>query len=243
MGVPVKLGQCPIVDAIFDLQFIANLDSNAVFGVIYSTLKDKFGKVETLPLAMTPEHIRNNDPNLKFRPLYRIRNNQDPNFIVQIGPSDITISSSPYYVGWDQFHENINYVVNNVMNLGIISNIIRVGIRYINFFENVDIFHGNANVEIIANGVQLPYSETHLRTIFKSGNMNTILNIGNEMTLNNMGKISRGSIVDVDTFMNSGLDSFDQNFDNIICKIHKEEKSQFFSILSNEFINKLDPQY
>ena len=243
METPVKLKKCPIVDAIFDLQFIPNLDANAVFGIIYSKFKDNFSKVENLPLSMTPEQIRNNDPNLKFRPLYRITNNVDPNFIIQIGPRDITISSSPNYIGWDNFSNNINYVVSEVLKLGIIANIVRIGIRYINFFENIDIFKGNANVEICVNKEELPYTETHLRTVFRNNKIQTILNIGNEITLNKAGSIYQGSIIDIDTFMNTNLDNFYTDHKNIISKIHAEEKHQFFSILSSNFIENLSPEY
>lgn len=243
MSLPVSLANCPIVDAVLDLQFSTKIDPNAVFGVIYSKLRENFSKVESLPLAMTPEPVRNADPNLRFRPLYRLINNNDPNYIVQIGPADITISSSPEYIGWERFYQNIESILSTVFELDIIRNVIRIGLRYINFFDSINIFDGNTRVHISIDDSELPYKETQLRTIINNGNMNSIVQVMNEVLVNKMGKTFMGSVIDIDTFINVGLDDIEKQKECIIQQLHEEEKKHFFGLLTENFIKNLGPSY
>ncbi len=47
---------------------------SAIFGVFFNALKDKYNKVEELPILQLPEQLRNQDPNLTHKPLYKISN-------------------------------------------------------------------------------------------------------------------------------------------------------------------------
>ena len=50
MPIPIKIEKCPIIEAIAEIRFIPIVPVNAVLGLIYSVLKDTFGKHEDLPL-------------------------------------------------------------------------------------------------------------------------------------------------------------------------------------------------
>jgi uncharacterized protein (TIGR04255 family) len=64
---PIKISPCPIMEATVELKFSSDLPKGAVFGVLYNSLKDTFGKVEQLPTAMLPIEVIESDPNLKYK--------------------------------------------------------------------------------------------------------------------------------------------------------------------------------
>ncbi|NJW55502.1 TIGR04255 family protein, partial [Salinimicrobium oceani] len=104
MKLPKRIDPCPIVDALVEIRFSTKINSNAVFGLIYNSLQPEFESVENLPIQQLPEPVRSSDPNLRFKPHYRVKSE---NFIVQIGPDVLTISSHPNYLGWTRFSEEI----------------------------------------------------------------------------------------------------------------------------------------
>jgi len=101
--------------------------------MIYNVLQVDFPKVENLPILQLPEAVRATDPNFRFKPHYRILNNK---FVAQIGSDVLTISSFPKYAGWDEFSKQIFSILDRIKKVGIIDSAIRIGIRYINFFDN-----------------------------------------------------------------------------------------------------------
>ena len=61
-----------------------------------------------------PEPVRRKDPNLKFKPYYKISND---NYAIQIGADVLTISSFPKYTGWTEFQQEINYFLLKINEL------------------------------------------------------------------------------------------------------------------------------
>ena len=88
MKLPKLIDPCPIIEAIIEIRFESKLISDAIFGVIYNSVKETFPKTENLPILQIPENIRINDPNLKYNPYYSLLNN---NFILQIGPKVVSL--------------------------------------------------------------------------------------------------------------------------------------------------------
>ena len=69
---PVSIQPCPIVEAIFEIRFESSYPRDAIFGIIYKQFKDEFHKVIQLPVLQLPAAVREQDPNLKFTPHYKI---------------------------------------------------------------------------------------------------------------------------------------------------------------------------
>ena len=100
---PSRIEKCPLIDALIEFRFEAAIAKSAVFGVIYNLIRNDYrGNVINLPILQIPEQIREVDPNLKFKPLYRIEGDK---FIIQIGYDVLSISSKMPYVGWPEFSQ------------------------------------------------------------------------------------------------------------------------------------------
>lgn len=234
MVLPKKITPCPIIDALVEIRFLPNTHPNAVFGLIYRALQNSFPNVENLPILQIPEPLRNLDPNLRYKPHYKISNSE---YVVQIGPDVISISSYPKYSGWINFSKKIIEVIENIEKASVIKNVLRVGIRYINFFEN-DIYN-KINLNISINDSVIDYKSTFFRTeIIKSDFVNT-LQVANNIS--NMNRI--GSLIDIDTSLEINLDKFFSEKNEILNNGHNLEKEIFFNLLSNNFLNSLNPEY
>jgi len=234
MNLPKNINPCPIVDALLEVRFISNINDNAVFGLIYSVLQKDFQKVETLPIFQLPDIVRTKDPNLKYKPYYKISND---NFVIQIGPNVISISSFPKYLGWESFSKIIFDVLLKIENIEIINIIERIGIRYINFFET-NIFE-KVNIKVCIGNDDILYKNTIVRTEIEQEEFNSTLQITNNAVIN--GKF--GSIIDIDTFKNSDLESFFSHKTDIVNNGHLREKELFYSLLKSDFLNTLNPKY
>lgn len=101
MKLPIRLEKCPLIDCIIEVRFDTNIVKSAVFGLIYKQIQSDYpGDVINLPISQLPEAIRMSDPNLKYKPLYRIEGDKT---VIQIGPDVINLSSKMPYIGWNEF--------------------------------------------------------------------------------------------------------------------------------------------
>ena len=234
MKLPKTINPCPIIDALLEIRFSTKIHPNAVFGLIYNVLKDDFTKVENLPILQLPDVVRATDPNLKFKPQYKISNS---NFVVQIGTDVLSISSFPRYVGWDDFSKMIFSVIEKVEEIKIINNVNRLGIRYINFFQN-NVFDV-INLRTCINEETINYKNTVVRTEIEHEDFISTLQIAN----NALNKDQFGSVIDIDTYKVTGLERFFTEKEEIIISGHNKEKELFFSLLNEKFLSSLNPEY
>jgi len=243
MNLPKSIHPCPISDALFEIRFFPKTHPGAVFGLVYNVLKDDFNKgVVNLPILQIPEVVRKLDSNLKYKPHYKISNDS---FVVQIGPEVLSISSFPKYVGWKKFSEKIFDVLKKIEDIEIINSIVRIGIRYVNFFEKN--IYDEIDLKVLIANKEIEYNNTIIRTEIIQQGYRSTLQIGNNATLqveNGTTKNRKsGSFIDIDTFKNDELESFFSNKEKIINKVHKKEKELFFSLLKDDFLSNLNPEY
>ncbi len=240
MRIPKKIHNCPIADSVVELRFNSSIFPNAVFGLIFNVLQNEFPKVEKLPILQLSEQLIDSDPNFKFKAQYRLIS--DEGFSVQIGPDVLVIGSPIPYPGWDWYFDKIKLVIEKVYQAGVIKEVIRLGVRFINFFD-VDIFE-KINLNIAINNVSHESLNTQLRTeIKKNGFLNTlsIANNAKQILKNNKERI--GSIIDIDTFKEYKQDDFKGIYETEIENAHNSEKEIFFSLLKTEYLNSFNPEY
>lgn len=238
--IPNKVSPCPLLESNVEIRFEPNIPSEAVFGVIYQVFKNEFNdNLLKLPILQLPEHVRISDPNLIYQPYYRL---QKGNMVIQIGPKVLGISNIPEYIGWSSFRSNINKYVSDIFDLKIFKQILRIGIRYVNFFD-VDIFE-HINLKFTMNDQHISSKQTSLRTSIQTGKFETTLNIANNVQTIRRGTLATGSILDIDTYIDNPVQNNFSDIDVIINDAHNEEKKIFFKLLKSEFVTtKLNPTY
>lgn len=237
--IPNRIENCPLIDALIELRFDPQIDKSAVFGVIYNAVKDEYrGSVERLPVLQLPESVREIDPNLKYKPLYRLSNDQ---FILQIGSDVVSVSSKMPYVGWSTFSKHTLSLLKRIEETGVVKRFVRLGHRYINFFE-----------QPIENRLTMSFRMTEgfesrnltIRTEVSDGDyVNTLQFLSNAKYCHPLDGERRGSVIDIDTFREYVNDSFMQHMESEIDGAHKSEKKLFFSLLNQDLLSTLNPQY
>lgn len=234
MNLPKEISPCPIIEAIIEIRFETEINPNAIFGIVYNEFRKDFPKVENLPILQIPEQLRLVDINLRHKPHYKISNEY---FSIQIGPDIISFSPYPIYSGWDNFSKQIFEVLERISTIQVIKKLTRIGIRYINFFSE-EIF-SKINISVCVNTEKINYINTAVRTEIKKGNFSNTLQIANNINLPNKS----GSVIDIDTFINISLEDFYLRSKEIINEGHLIEKELFFSLLSEDLLNSLNPKY
>ncbi|MCR4612708.1 MAG: TIGR04255 family protein [Bacteroidaceae bacterium] len=239
---PQKIKFCPIIDALIELRFETEIERSAVYGMIYGLIcKDYPGSSEALPIVQIPEPFRVSDPSLRFKPYYRLRTKD---VIFQIGPDVITISSSLPYIGWERFAEHIMHVLGLVQsgNNPIIKRVVRFGHRYVNFF--VGDMKDNITMKFSMTEGYITQSLSINTQIRDSGFDNTVQFIDSaELTIQPTNEKKIGSIIDIDTAKNYHDGYFLEHIAEELNAAHQCEKGLFFSILKEDFLTTLHPEY
>lgn len=215
---PSRIEKCPLIDALIEFRFEAAIAKSAVFGVIYNLIRNDYrGNVINLPILQIPEQIREVDPNLKFKPLYRIEGDK---FIIQIGYDVLSISSKMPYVGWPEFSQHSLSLINKIIQEGIIKRVSRLGHRYINFFRGD-----------ITNSLTMSFSMTEkyvsenllIRTDVRDGNFMNTLQFANNANYRPNPNTSEivGSLIDIDTSREYSDNFFIENREQEINMAHE----------------------
>ena len=240
---PNKIDICPIKEAILEIRYSSEYPVDAIFGILYATIKDFFTeKPISLPILQLPESVREQDPNLKYHAYHKLLKD---NIILNIGPRVLTFINLTPYKGWKEWSKFFYGVLEKIKEIRVLNNIERIGLRYINLFDG-KIFD-KVKFEVKINNKALSNESTSLRTEIIDDKLIKILQIGNSVNIkrNNTEMIS--SIIDIDCLYNfdDTLD-FSDNYCHIKEKIenaHVKEKELFFSLLEDSFLKELKPEF
>jgi uncharacterized protein (TIGR04255 family) len=240
--VPLKIENCPIEEAIFEVRFSSGFPSEAVFGVFYQILNQNFPGAALIPqpILQLPEAVRQSDPILIYQAHHRLQNGNQG---INIGPRVLTFSNLKPYLGWKDWSVFIERVITQLVAAKAFGQVERTGLRYINFFER-SLFE-IADVEVKVTGSQLDSQSTTVRSeILDQGDVK-ILQFSNNVNITFGGRTYTGSVLDIDVLRNLGVDndSFGQALSTILDESHRKEKELFFNILRQEYIQTLSPSY
>jgi uncharacterized protein (TIGR04255 family) len=240
MTLPKQITPCPINQAVVGIRFNSSLPPDAVFGVVYNKLKDLYKSAEQLPILQIPEAVRNNDNSLLYQPHYKLTREH---FAFQVGPKVISLAiTDQKYTTWESFYEEIQNVFEKIKEIDFISDVVRAGLRYINFFAD-DIWKNiNINVKVIEN--EIAGEEIFLRTVLPREEYKVMLQTGNQLNLEENNQIvGRASIIDIDTSIEGENINFFEDMNSILGKAHSIQKEIFFGLLKEDFLNSLNPEY
>jgi uncharacterized protein (TIGR04255 family) len=239
MRLPKKITPCPITEVVVEVRFDSELPEDAIFGVIYNQFRSRYRTAEKLPILQIPEAIRSQDPNLKFSPHYRI---QDENFLIQIGPKAFSLVNVKEYCGWECFSQRIYETFATLADLNIMNNILRFGLRYINMFDNLNIYD-KSNLKVFLNKQSFGETTVNLTMEIPAGEYVNQLKVINHAQVMVAKSVRKGSLIDIDTALSRFSGNFFEGIHTIVEDAHTHEKQLFFSLLQDDFIASLHPVY
>lgn len=233
---PKKIDPCPILEAIVELRFDSTFPNDAIFGIIYKEFQDDYPNVEQLPILQLPEIVRKKDPNLNYKPCYKLHKNKE--FVFQVGAKMVSLAMLKPYTGWELFSKKLHDHIERIGSLNILKSYSRIGIRYINGFD-CNVFE-KINLSVDMDSQSLTHFDTSMRLDIPTGSFTSALNIVNNAQVTKANGVCKGSIIDIDTFQENPTG----DINDLLEVGHVEEKKLFFTLLKQDFIKQeLNPEY
>lgn len=235
---PTRISPCPILEAVMEIRFVTGVDWALLPGLLYTQIKDRYPRSEKLTIASMPEEFFRNDPTLTYMPRMRFIGQ---GFIVQFGPRVVSLLTSGEYPGWQQIHDELSWLLERLQLAGFVHEGERLGMRYIDFFEE-DIF-SHLVLDVRSGGESITGVEMNFSTVFRRGELiaRLILNNGAMITRDNV--VICGSILDLDVWLEaSGFEIFVDAVEKFE-EAHRCNKEIFFGLLKTNFLDRLAPQY
>jgi uncharacterized protein (TIGR04255 family) len=170
------------------------------------------------------------------------------NIIIQVLPNSFVFSCLNRYIGWSKYRAEIEKALTIIMGKPIISHWTRVGIRYISEYPKKDL-RECAKFDYSFGHPDINSRFVMFRSEFEYKNSKIILNLNNLVPVvvaDEKGSPSETptSVIDIDVIKdNLQLSGSVEEMLNLIDDSHILEKELFFSILQEQFLAKLNPEY
>lgn len=239
MKLPKKIHPDRIKDSIVEVRFTSSLPYEVFLGVIYHNLKTSFSYADN-----QGNHGNSNPNDIYIKPSSSNFSALFYNEIIkfEIQPGTVIFNCLNSYPSWDVFYLEIQNVLHLIKSINVVSNYTRIGLRYISEYPQIPI----GNITTFNFSIGNPDITTNnfaFRTEFTQGDNRVILNIGSNSHIIESTATDTVSYIDIDVIneINGHID-----INQIISKIdsiHTIEKQIFFSIIQNDFLNSLNPQF
>lgn len=250
---PKSLGNPPLIEMIIEYRFKSKLPDEALFGLYYPIIKESFSKYNLLPIMNIPLEARSADPTLIYQPHYHFCD-ENHSLSLLIGPRVLTFKYERFregnvnnYLGWRNFISGFSSeLTKKIFNKLELQEIERLGIRYIDFFENLKLG------EYITPKFEFPDRKLERLQVTCSIQEDRILHninlsdsaefkhfVNNELSIHMVG-----SLIDIDSeYIPKELDEVLSNLENILTKMHDENKNLFYEIMKDKLVEKYNPIY
>jgi uncharacterized protein (TIGR04255 family) len=238
--VPTKIFPSPVREAIIEMRFDSHSPSEIILGILYNKFRQDFANPpENLPILEFPRSIREQDKNLKYSPHYQFTNED---YILRIAPKAISVACNKEYKGWTSYSKFAKKIFCDLEKLNIIEAPQRIGLRYISFFDGINIFE-KLEAEMKLFGKNLTDAKNTIRCEFSWNELICVVHISNDAVLMTQGTLDsiKGSSIDIDVIKNNNIDIL--KFESISEHLHEYGKQLFFNLLSKSFLKELKPEY
>jgi len=235
---PARISPCPILEAVMEIRFVSNEEWAFIPGMLLPLIKAKYPKSEKLPISDMPEEFLKTNPGLVYSTRMRFIGE---GFVIQLGPRVISLLTTGDYPGWTRIYEELTWLLEQVKLAGFIHEGERLGLRYIDFFEE-DIF-SRLMLDIQSNGQAVAGVEMNFSTVFRRGDLTARLSLANGAMAKRENKAVPGSVLDLDVWLNaSEFDVFVDAAEHF-GDAHRCNKEIFFGLLKEDFLDSLNPEY
>ncbi len=242
---PVRLRREPLIEVVWEIRFSGSESSVADLlpGMIFRALPGRFSSVVRLPVADIPAPIVEHDPGLRYAPKLRL---EKDNRAVLIGEHVVSLSCRRPYPGWAQFSKEIRELASVVKDTGLVPSLERCSIKYVDLIQLQEpIGIDCLNLVLRLGQYSIVSTPIQLRTEVIEENLVHIIQIASpaEVTVLGEDESFKGVLLDIDTVRSlNGERSWDTLYAELDT-MHLAAKRMFFSLLTSDTLNKLDPEY
>ena len=234
MKIPRKIDD-KLKNAVVQFQFVSNIPSGTILGYFYSRFKNEVRLIPPLKMPLFSSGLL-----VGVQESTQIIINLDNNFTIDLKDNSITFDLADGYKGWDLYMETIEKYMFPLFEHKIVSSIEQIGVRYISNFDNVLIYDhikGIINLELIESATR-----GQSRFEFNKNKCTIGLNLINGAVYEADNKTTDVSIIDIHAVQKVTIKNTEELVDTTN-KMHDIEKEVFFSLLKDEFLATLNPEY
>lgn len=241
MKLPIKLKKAVIIEAILEFRYKNKLDIEEVFFIVRTLLEQDGYIYQKQTVMEMPAAVREVNPAFKYTPHYSFVKGVN---VVNISPFMISFNLKGFYQGWDYFSRFIQGIYTKLNTLTNNWELERTSMRYIDFFDNTDIFE-KIRIEIstpnnLCGNTMFEKTKNYVVEYNCDISTSTRIQIANNLKIFAQDNSSKnGSIIDIDIVSTNISDDFKDTISNL----HDTAKNTFFSIISEELQKELEPIY
>ncbi|MCH7658780.1 MAG: TIGR04255 family protein [Bacteroidetes bacterium] len=236
--IPKKLTPDLLIETILEVKFTSSVHFEIFIGKMYNELT-KQGYIYSSP---TMDALETDDPRkqiiVNFNALQPIFENEK--VIIKLTPNSIIFNCAKEYIGWDKYFPVIKNVLSMINKLDLIKVYHRIGLRYINSLQSINIYDKLID-EVRIKVADYKTRSTTFLTVIEDEVFNINLKVENDVKRKDQPDSVSLLDIDVYLFKEKGIE-FDQIFD-LVDKAHNKEKEVFVNLLKEEFITTLNPEY
>jgi uncharacterized protein (TIGR04255 family) len=242
---PTRLGKPVLIDALFEIRFEGESAADVLPGLFYSQL-DGDTKIERLPISNIPAPIRQTDPNLANQPLVRILWSK---YLILVGDASLTVGCQLPYPGWSQFRTEIIKIITVFVKARVAKSVNRYAIKYVDLLDGgaQDTLSENIVMSLSVGGQEIGKLPFNLNAELDVDKYRHVLQIAVPAQVQLMsGEKRAGLVLSIDTVVQDfklPLEGLLEVLEKELDAIHSANKEMFFSCLTSEAIQKLEPQY
>lgn len=251
--IPNKITPDSIKDSFVEYQYITNLPFNIIIGIIFNALDDTF-------TYTNGENNRNIEKLNDFQGNEKAHIFYNKNIHVRLYPNRLLFNCNENYIGWDSYIHEIENVLKQISNTQIVEAYSRIGIRYISEYPNQDLKNctklnykfnciDNVNSKTYNFSTNFLYNDCivniNLHNNYAKISRKHIGNIDVHQAINESISIPAEpvSVIDIDVIKSDLKETDLLNLINITSKYHLFHKEIFFSLLDDDFLQTLNPEY
>jgi uncharacterized protein (TIGR04255 family) len=242
--VPKRLRKEPLLEALWEIRFTS--DSGSVVellpGLLYQALGMSFPRIERLPAANLPLPVLQQDTSLRYVPTLRLEGTP---YSIQIGEHVVSLSCQRPYTGWAEFERTIFKLVEILRATALLSRPERFSLKYVNVISLSDVPSlRSLHVSVSLSNRELSNRPIQLRAEVNENRFLHIVQVVSpaQATLQ-PGETFAGVLLDIDTICIHESGQFWSNFAQELNCAHEAGKQLFFSLLTQETIALLEPEY
>jgi uncharacterized protein (TIGR04255 family) len=241
VAVPPKLSPDAIVEALLEIRF----DGIAVPEVFFGRLADQdpWNHLEQrrLPASDFPAVIRQQDPNLRYTPLFEFTDSKSK--ALRVGANALSFHRLAPYMGWDSFWPELEGVIDALFNKNEALVVNRLGLRYINILSAQA--HGVASINDL--DIELQISGDRLR---ERVNLNFMTDMDKDSSctirvataefVQGIPPPPSSVVIDIDVYTKEGYGQKNKaEIKNWVLRARTKKNEEFFHLLKQKTIEAL----
>jgi uncharacterized protein (TIGR04255 family) len=245
---PARLEKEPLLEAIWQLRFRSEqpVVSEILTGAIFQGMSSDLNSTERLFFGLAlPKDLTDRQPNLLYAPSIRLNGEK---FSVGVGERIVSLSAKLPYCGWAKFSQKISQLASILDKASVTATVENFSMKYIDcIVEPVPTSLSALAVHCAVADRDLKGETILIRTEFTEMTFSHIVQVAlpANVTLADSTQKKTGIVTEVETLCNrptqmNGLHSWVMSR---LDEVHTANKTIFFSLLTDETVELLDPIY